>query len=106
MSLRRILIAGLVIAAGVPAPAASARFMDNPGPAAQNPDSAMQMRVARDQNAPDPPRVIAQTHAPANRSDNGLPWVDIAIPAALVGLFVAGAAADRRRRTAADGVSY
>ena len=101
MSPRRILIAGLVIAAGVPAPAASARFMDNPGPRAQDPDAAMQMRVLRDQGAPDPPPVIALAHAQPSRSDGGFPWVDVAIPAALVGLFAAGAVVNRRRRVAA-----
>jgi hypothetical protein len=100
MSLRRILVAGLVIAAGAPAPAAQATFTDNPGPRGQDPDTAMQMFVLRDQNAPDPPPVIAQTHAQPSQSDNGFPWVDVAIPAALVGLFAGGAAMDRRRRVA------
>jgi hypothetical protein len=101
MSLRRTMVAGLVIAAGIPVPVASATYTDNPGPRAQDTTATMRMRVLRDQNAPDPPPVIAQSHAQPSPSDGGFPWVDVAIPAALVALIGASVGVERRRRVAA-----
>jgi hypothetical protein len=65
MSPRRILPVALLLAAALPAGAAHARFMDNPGPAAVHVRAAapyllpaaetMRMRIRRDSAAPDPP---------------------------------------------------
>ena len=65
MSLRRILPAALVAAAALPAGAAHAKFMDDPGPEAVHIRAAaprllpaaetMSMRIRRDREAPDAP---------------------------------------------------
>jgi hypothetical protein len=94
-------VAGLVIAA-IPVPAASATYIGNPGPPAQDASATMRMRILRDQNAPDPPPVLAQSHAQPTPSDGGFPWVDVAIPAALVALIGASVGVERRRRVAAS----
>jgi hypothetical protein len=91
MSFRRIVIAGLIVAAALPAPAAYATYMDNPGPAADHAAQSMQMQVQRDQNAPDPPAV--------SPSDGGFPWLDAALFAgALTALAAVGTGVVRRRQ--------
>ena len=104
MSSKRVVIAALVVAAAVPAPVASATYVENPGPRrADDADTSMQMRVLRDTGAPDAPQAVARAHEAPDSSGGGFPWVDAVVPAGLVALVAAGAGMDRRRRTAAAG---
>jgi hypothetical protein len=110
MSFRWIVIAGLIVAAAVPTPAAYAKFMDNPGPEAREharaSDTAvdpaaqsMQMQVLRDRGAPDPP---SATPAHAKPSRRGFPWLDAALfAAALTALTAVGTGTARRRQRVA-----